>query len=355
MIKKIIAILSIATYLVLNITPACAETIESSLSFDDDNAGSEFFDISGYWQIIKGTGESTAIVKEEGDDNKYIAVNGYVDIRTYDYIIEPYTFSVDVQLVDSVNICFFVRGVFPYKKFNKAHRDGVYMTMNYYESDWYTDNGGKDGQNGQGGSGIAVAPGSDAIRVIIKTCEKDGMNIGSKYYDFPYPEGVNKNEFFNLKFTDNGEKVEIYINDGLLAKVSMSDPGEYDDEMTADEEYNVYFRTAVVHDANDNELLKVENSRINSEGSQIALGVRNRKVNIDNITLVYELPDPTPTPEPSNTPEMTSAPPTATTSDHSSEDSSSTGAAIAIGVGVTLAVIAAITVVTIILIKSKKR
>jgi hypothetical protein len=108
--------------------------------------------------------------------------------------------------------------------------------------------------------------------------------------------------------------VEIYLNNEKVSTITMSDPGTYDEELVFEEENYTYFKTAIIHDAEGNEMLKVENSRLNPESSQLAIGIRNRAVNIDNLAFTYEFeptptPDPTPTTEPATEPD-TENPPT---------------------------------------------
>jgi hypothetical protein len=311
--KLFLNLVLIALFIVI---ASSAETFEFKMDFENEDADTDarsILDLTDYFQVTLAGPSPVAVVVEDGD-NKYLSLQGYMEFFTYDLIKPPYTFSVDVQLVDTENIAFFVRSYEPITKFNPAHGGGKDDRIGYFEADWYKENGGQNCDTSQGSSGIMVMPRADALRVAIKTYETDGINIGHRFYDFPYPEGIDISKFFNLKFVDDGEKVEIYLNNEKVSTITMSDPGTYDEELVFEEENYTYFKTAIIHDAEGNEMLKVENSRLNPESSQLAIGIRNEAVNIDNLAFTYEFeptptPDPTPTTEPATEPD-TENPPT---------------------------------------------
>ncbi len=320
------------------------------MDFEDEDAETDarnILDLTDYFQVTLAGPSPVAKVVEDGD-NKYLSLQGYMEFFTYDLIEAPYTFSVDVQLVDTENIAFFVRSYEPITKFNPAHGGGKDDRIGYFEADWYKENGGQNCDTSQGSSGIMVMPRADALRVAIKTYETDGINIGHRFYDFPYPEGIDISKFFNLKFVDDGEKVEIYLNNEKISTVTMSDPGTYDEELSYEEENYTYYKTAVIHDAEGNEALKVENSRLNPESSQLAIGIRDKAVNIDNLAFTYEFeptptPDPTPTPSPTEEVKETEKPATTTAakSDKTSGDSN---------MGIIIGIIGAAVVVCVVII-----
>ncbi|HHT93112.1 MAG TPA: hypothetical protein GXZ66_06350 [Clostridiaceae bacterium] len=310
--KLFLNLVLIALFIVI---ASSAETFEFKMDFENEDADTDarsILDLTDYFQVTLAGPSPVAVVVEDGD-NKYLSLQGYMEFFTYDLIKPPYTFSVDVQLVDT-DIAFFVRSYEPITKFNPAYGGGKDNRIGYFEADWYKENGGQNCDTSQGSSGIMVMPRADALRVAIKTYETDGINIGHRFYDFPYPEGIDISKFFNLKFVDDGEKVEIYLNNEKVSTITMSDPGTYDEELVFEEENYTYFKTAIIHDAEGNEMLKVENSRLNPESSQLAIGIRNEAVNIDNLAFTYEFeptptPDPTPTTEPATEPD-TENPPT---------------------------------------------
>jgi hypothetical protein len=347
LIVNLILVVLLMGTAVLNLS---AETFEFTMDFEDEDAETDarnILDLTDYFQVTLAGPSPVAKVVEDGD-NKYLSLQGYMEFFTYDLIEAPYTFSVDVQLVDTENIAFFVRSYEPITKFNPAHGGGKDDRIGYFEADWYKENGGQNCVTSQGSSGIMVMPRADALRVAIKTYETDGINIGHRFYDFPYPEGIDISKFFNLKFVDDGEKVEIYLNNEKISTVTMSDPGTYDEELSYEEENYTYYKTAVIHDAEGNEALKVENSRLNPESSQLAIGIRDKAVNIDNLAFTYEFeptptPDPTPTPSPTEEVKETEKPATTTAakSDKTSGDSN---------MGIIIGIIGAAVVVCVVII-----
>ncbi len=284
--------------------------VEKTDKIDFNNAtvgtdGRELEDLSEKWEVIDyyaGDVNSivgTAKVKQGTGDGKCLTLSGYVDISSYILIKGSYTYSIDIQLIDTnfvqvkdaEYVAFFVRGVIPVNRSNPAY--GNNMDIIYYESDWYEQNGGKDGPSLLGGSGIAVYPMENSLRVNIKTYVPDAIKMGNAFYDFPYPEDFDKNNFFNLKFVDSGNKVEIFIDNEILATIEMSEKDYYEDD---EEDDNDYFKKAVMKDKTGAEVLSTDSARINADGSQLAIGTRNNNVNVDNITLTFDEPDPTPTP-----------------------------------------------------------
>lgn len=315
--KGIITVLVAAILCVFMTMPSFAALFELKVTFDDDDEEAsirENMDLLDVFEIAQGLPEADAIVKVEGD-NKFIETKSYLDICTWDYIDAPYTFSIDYRLVqENDNIGFFVRGVYPssYSKVNPMNH-GVDQKFAYFEWDWYGENGGADGSSGIGGSGILVTPKNSELLLRIKNWKPDGLNISSDRISLPLPEGTDNSVFNRITFKDDGSKVEIYFNDTLMATIEFSEKGVYEEDQEDD---NEYFKKAVVKDAEGNEIHSMDNAKINALGSQVAIGNRNLSIQLDNLYLSYEVPDPTPTPVPTDTPEPkdTEAPSTTPTS-----------------------------------------
>ncbi len=334
------------------IIASSAATFEFKMDFNDEEVDYDarnIIDLTDFWQVTLAGSGPVAKVVEDGD-NKYLYLEGYSEIYTIDMIEPPYTFSLDVQVIDTEFVAFFVRTHYPITKYNPAHDGGRNDRIGYFELDWYTQNGGENCASSQGSSGIMVMPRADALRVAIKTFEPDGINIGHRYYDFPYPEGFDISQFFNLKFVDDGEKVEIYLNNEKIATVTMSDPGTYEEEVVFEEDEFTYFKTAVINDAEGNEMLKVENARLNPESSQLAIGVRNKKVCIDNLFFSYEYeetPTPEPTPTPSPTEEVDDTEKPAQTSPTDSDESAG-GSSLGLIIGIIAVAVVGVVVIVLV-------
>ncbi len=304
--KRSVIILIILVITVLGFNSVIAKDETFKIGFDDNGVGDRFEDISeakGMWSYAYGNQDASATVKEK-DGNKYMALSGFMHIASSEMIEAPYTFSVDAQISEYGYIGFFVRSTTTVTRYNPHFSADMYFR--YYELDWYKEAGGKeDNENGLGGSGIYVQFQSDSIRVNVKTYMPDSLKVGTRYFDFPIPDGLDISKFFNIKFVDSGTKVEIYIENKLLATVEMSEPGEYEDDA---EDQNEYLKKAVVKDDKGNVVLSIDNARLSVNEGEVAIGNRNKKLNIDNLSITYSEPDPTATPEQTNTPAPTKTP-----------------------------------------------
>ncbi|NLN05913.1 MAG: hypothetical protein GX166_14110 [Clostridiaceae bacterium] len=358
MFKKGIVTVFIAVILCVFMSfQSFAALYELKVTLDDEVDGTslrEVIDLLDVFEFNPATPTSDATVESDGD-NKYITTTGYLDVTSWDYITGPYTFSVDYRIVtETENVGFFVRGVYPssFSKINPQNH-GVDQQFGYYEWDWYKENGGQDGVSGIGGSGIVVTPKKTELLIRIKNWKPDGLNISSERVSIPLPEDVDNNAFNTISFKDDGEKkVEIFFNDILMATVEFSEPGVYEED---EEDDNEYFKNAVVKDAEGNELLSLDNARINAEGSQVAIGVRNIEFQFDNIYISYEVPD---TPEPTDTPEPketdTPAPQTTTPADNDETDKDKGGSILPFAIAGGAVVVIAVAAILIIISKKKK-
>lgn len=271
---------------------AATETIATDGSFEEDDVGTDAantLDFAIDWINEKGNDAATAVVMEE-NEGKYLHIEGFYEIYSYDLFDEGYTFSVDARTGDGALVGFFVRsGRNPAEKFP------------FYEWDWYAEQEGKNGESGIGGSGISVHLMTDGVRVNIKNYQDDGSHVSNTYYDFTGIEGYqNPAENFNkITITDEGTRIVISINEKLLATVELLDIGTYETDTEKPPVDFVYYKTAVLKNAAGEEVVKINNARVVAEEYMSAIGVRNGKLDIDNIVISYEeeQPDPTEAPE----------------------------------------------------------
>lgn len=254
--------------------------------------------VNDIFQLDCGSSTSSAmIINDKG--NNYVHHKGFVDLRTWYDIEGDYTFSVDLNLAESGNSAVYVRGEMPgiFKPYNPAHSSAagkdIYQVLNYYEWDWYQENGG-NGASSVAGSGLGIYPGQDSLLLKFKKYVSDGLTIASTDITIPYPEALEGREgFFNLKVTDNSERMDIYINNVLISYVLLENPGvSYESDKTGSK----YYGKIEVYDSEDNKLGELENTRLNSNGSQIALTTRNQTMYYDNIFISFkekapEIPD----------------------------------------------------------------
>lgn len=354
--------------------------------FDDYDPGDTVtFTDMGYdgWNMGTGTADSTADIASD-DDGNYIAVTGFTELRG-PIIMSEYAFSLSLR----AGIGFggeggvFVRASNPadYTILNTAHDNTEWnMTLNFFESDWYRENSGQDGDSGVGGSGIYIAPVSEGLRLIVKKHAEDGAHIANAPFVLPYPAGTNADTFTDIDFYDDGQKIEIYANGAVLATVELSEPGKtYESETAVTETVNEYFGKAVVKDASGAELGTVVNTRVCSSSSMVAIGTRSTNLDFTDLSLYIgenaiseskenEPEQPTETNAPATnapaTDASTNAPATNAPATNASTNAStnagdntgdsegglSTGAII----GIVIAVVAVVAVVVVVIMKKKK-
>ncbi|MBE6559098.1 MAG: hypothetical protein E7661_08865 [Ruminococcaceae bacterium] len=242
------------------------------------------------FQIAKGTSNCYASVKK-GDDGKYAEMSGYVDLRTWEDVKGAYNFVVDLKMIDYGNTYVFLRGEMPgiYKPYNPAQssmaNQEVHTTFNYFEWDWYAENGG-NGSSSTAGSGFGFAPEKNGLVYHIKKYATDGLHIATAHGKVPYPAGFTytEGEFISVKCEDSGEEIKIYLDGILAATMTLSNPGVvYETDGTGQQ----YYGLVELFDATGNSIVKVENSRLNSSGSQIALATRVQKLQFDNLGIGY--------------------------------------------------------------------
>jgi hypothetical protein len=127
----------------------------------------------------------------------------------------------------------------------------------------------------------------DSLVIRIKRYASDGLTVASASYTFAYPEGMTdpSTSWMTLRCTDDEETVSISINDCLICTVQLEEPGvTYESDGTG----QAYYGRAILCDAQGTKVLTVENTRLNSAGSQIALTTRNQTFAFDNIHISFD-------------------------------------------------------------------
>ncbi len=238
------------------------------------------------FELCAGTSTSNVQVRK-GDRFNYLRMTGVTDLRTWNDVEGSYEFAADVRMVDYGNSAIYVRGEMPgaFTPVNPAN-SGINQVFNYYEWDWYRENGGRDGASSSAGSGIGIYPEENRITIRIKRYATDGIGVTSSSYSFPY-EGKftpGADGWFKLRVVDDGQTVSIYMNDALMCSVKLEDPGVvYPTDGTGQE----YYGKATLYDASGKQVLAVENTRLNSQGSQIALTTRFQTMEFANLYIAY--------------------------------------------------------------------
>ncbi len=238
-----------------------------------------------------GTPQSTARIqsgKNLGIDGNCIAMKGYSDLRTWNDVEGAYEFSADVLIHTPDASGIFVRGEMPgaYAPLNPKNHN-IKQVFHYYEWDWYRENGGSTyGTSSTAGSGIGIYPGASSITVRIKRYAEDGLGVASAAYTIPYTEDFKpaENGWLNIRCVDDCETLSIYFNNTLMCTAKLEQPGvTYASDGTGQE----YYGLVTLFDASGTELLRVENTRVNSSGSQLALSSRNEPMKFTNIYIAF--------------------------------------------------------------------
>ncbi len=240
------------------------------------------------FELAAGTSTSNVQVRK-GDKFNYLHMTGVCDLRTWSDVEGSYEFSTDVRMVDYGNSAIYVRGEMPgaYTPTNPAN-SGISQVFNYFEWDWYRENGGgKYGSSSSAGSGIGIYPEETRITVRIKRYAEDGLGVASASYSFPYSGKFTPGDdgWFKLRVVDDGQTVSIYMNDALMCTVKLEKPGVvYEKDGTGQQ----YYGKATLFDASGEQVLEVENTRLNSQGSQIAMTTRFQTMEFANVYIAYK-------------------------------------------------------------------
>lgn len=285
--KKITkAIICLFLSVCLTALPAAAlnlikENFDSAYPGDDPLTLDELY---GYFEWLNATPDSACdVIKDNGGN--VMRLSGCSDLRTMDYIPAEYVFSLSVKISKPTNmINIFVRGESPgaLQKTNPKNQN-IMQVFNYYEWDWYAENGGKGG-SGVGGSGISVSFRDKGIAFSVKKYAEDSLTVASDTCIVPYPENVNTAEYIKVKITDDGKRISFYFNDGLAAYAELSgDKTSYGSDGT-----NVdYYKNAKMYNAAGELLLDVENTRLHYNGSQLAIATRFDTAYVDDLKIYY--------------------------------------------------------------------
>lgn len=277
-----------------------AENYEVLVKVDFEDMSTGIVSGSGFdtdWRLLNPAGQAPSIKEENG--NKFLRMDGYSQIISpYTMDSDEYTFETKIRLNKGNRwVGFFFRASEAILRTNPFHSEyseanPIAMHIHFYESDWYSD-AMKKGNSNLGGSGIAVFPRNQYIRIAIKTYISDALNLGVAYHDFNYPDGVDPKSFVKYTVKDNGkDKIEIYVNDVLLTVISFSDVVSYSGDPF---DTNEYYSKASMKDSEGNELdlfdsedRKIEtldNARIARESHLIAFASRTESFDIDDIQI----------------------------------------------------------------------
>lgn len=270
-------------------TTQTERTIDMLFNMESDRAGSFLADtgMAEYFEYVGGNSTSSAQVLKNNKQGNYMRLSGYSDVRTLSDVSGDYEVSVDMHMVNFEKSGLYIRGEMPgrFAPVNKKNNN-INQIFNYYEWDWYRENGGRTyGNSSTAGSGIAIYPLEGGIQVTLKRYATDGLTVASASHTFESPAGYDPKSWFNLRCVDDGETVTIYLNGTELCHIKLETPGVvYETDGTGQE----YYGKATLFAPDNTVLLEVENTRINSSGSQVALATRNIQMDFDNLKISYK-------------------------------------------------------------------
>ena len=284
--KTVLIIISLFLSASLAALPAAALTLIEE-NFDSAYPGDDPLSLDalyGYFEWLNATADSACDVMKTESGNA-MRITGCSDLRTMDYIPAEYVFSLKIKISEPTNMVnIFVRGEMPgaLQKTNPKNFD-IMQVFNYYEWDWYAENGGKGG-SGVGGSGLSLSFRENGIAFCVKKYAEDSLTVASDTCTVPYPENVTVGELINVKITDDAKRINFYINDGLAAYAELSeDKTVYESDGT-----NVsYYKNAKIYDPEGGLLLDVENTRLHYNGSQIAISTRFASAFVDDLKIYF--------------------------------------------------------------------
>ena len=308
---------------VLSASAAVFSFEETYVDYKDSDNMTDAYMSAEWSNVFRPEG---AVVQGEGV-NPYLHVDGYYSMvfnGTIDTDTDAYEVSCDLRtLRNGDGVALFLRAG------NLVYKDNVFwhsmanpymLPMDFYEWDFYAENGGTHGTSGMCSSGILIQPllkdgsANGVIRVTFKTHEDDGLNVGNQGYEFDSPVPVN--EFFTLKSSERDNVITITVNGELLCTVEFSDEGTYADDLFHGQEASyrdTYYKSAKIKGADGTELFSEDSCRIAKNG-RFALASRNGSFDVDNIKIdfIYDEEEtteaPTKAPTEAPTEEITEAP-----------------------------------------------
>lgn len=239
---------------------------ESVIDVENMNKGAEFGNPPAGWTYEFVLGNKPKIAEANG--NKFIEADGFFQLFYGPVEDKYYMFSVDAKISSKPNFGIFVRAgkeKFPYES---------------YKSDFYEHDrsGVHDGLHALGGSGMYVRAEGKKVTLYIKLYDDEQpCDIGNKLYAFETPYDFSTG-FYTLTLVDDGSSVYVCVEDDIIARVKYSEPKKYP---IGEEQY---YSKVVVYGSDGNELGTHTNALF-AVNSVVAIGNRNNRIDIDNITL----------------------------------------------------------------------
>ncbi len=240
-------------------------------------------------------GGCVQVEEDEKTGNLFLFSHVFTQVYSKTSLANGYTFALDVFSTQGAQNCaVFVRA---------PQIEG----FPYYESDKYA-----DGQSACVG-GLVFNFQYTTFSVNVKSFDEtavDHFGVKENFFTFNIPEGLSFNDgtaYTNFKVVDNGSEVKLYVEDTLVGSITLSGEKKgYKSDYFVDRSIQ-YVKTAVVRDAEGNELGTVEDTLVQSNEAVVGWATRAANMIVDNVYLAVagastDAPTDAPTDVPTNAP-----------------------------------------------------
>ena len=211
-------------------------------------------------------GDGYIKVLEATDGNLYLQSHVFTQIYSATPIVGAYEFSLDIhEAQGKVQTGVFIRA----SKTEAA----------YYEADGHPD-------NSTCRAGLFLYTRGSTLGVNIKTYDETASStafLQNNTVEFPLPAGTTYP--YNVRVTDSGSEMIIFVNNALICRITYSDPGQV---YKNHESNGKFFGTAKLYDAQGTEKGTYTNPLLSSDASYIGWTTRAANMSVDNITVKAE-------------------------------------------------------------------
>ena len=211
-------------------------------------------------------GDGYIKVIEAASGNLYLQSHVFSQVYSATPIVGAYEFSLDIhEAQGQVQTGVFIRA--------------PKTAAAYYEADGHPNTSVCQ-------AGLFLYTAGDKLGVNVKTYDENASStahLQNNTVEFPLPAGASYP--YNLKVTDGGEKISIYINDTLICSVTYADPGKV---YGKHESEGKFYGSAKLFDAEGKELASYTNPLLSSDASYIGWTTRAANMTVDNITVKAE-------------------------------------------------------------------